>query len=198
MNKKENPRVYLDIELDKKMVGRMTFELFANTCPRTCENFRALCTGEKGNGLSYVGSEFFRVIPKFMAQGGDFTHNSGKGGKSIYGADFADENFIYKHTKRGDLSMANNGKNTNGSQFFVTFGPQPSWNLKYVVFGQLVSGFEVLDKLEAAGTQKGKPTKVYKVFRAGEIIDTPEGSEEEDEEEEEEEEEKKDEKKEEK
>lgn len=164
-----NPRVFLDVSIDNKQAGRIVLELFAASCPRTAENFRALCTGEKGEGLSLAGSPFHRIIPKFMAQGGDFTLGNGKGGRSIYGADFPDENFAHKHAKRGDLSMANAGKNTNGSQFFLTFAPCPALNGKHVVFGQVVQGLEVLDRLEELGTTKGAPKKTAKVFRCGEL-----------------------------
>ena len=126
----------------------MEFELF-NTTPKTSENFRALCTGEKGIGTSnkplcYKGAIFHRIIPGFMCQGGDFTKFNGTGGESIYGPKFEDENFKHRHNGRGLLSMSNCGKNTNGSQFFITFDAFPHLDGRHVVFGRLVSGLDVL------------------------------------------------------
>ena len=157
----ENPKVALDVTIDGKPAGTLTLELFADVVPKTAENFRALCTGEKGVGksgkpLSYAGSPFHRIIPGFMIQGGDFTRGNGTGGESIYGEKFADENFTLKHGGAGTLSMANAGPNTNGSQFFITVAETPWLDGKHVVFGKVVDGMDVLKKMEEQGTRAGQ------------------------------------------
>merc|ERR1719498_2166060 len=159
-----NPKVYFDIEIGGESSGRIIMELFAHVVPKTAENFRALCTGEKGVGklgkpLHYKGSKFHRVIPDFMCQGGDFTAGNGTGGESIYGEKFEDENFEEKHTGPGVLSMANSGPNTNGSQFFLCTKDTPHLDGKHVVFGKVVEGMDVVKAIEAVGSASGSTSK---------------------------------------
>ncbi|EOO03516.1 putative 40 kda peptidyl-prolyl cis-trans isomerase protein [Phaeoacremonium minimum UCRPA7] len=173
--KKARSRVYFDIKIGSKTAGRVVFELYDDVVPKTAENFRALCTGEKGLGksgkpLHYKGSIFHRVIKQFMIQGGDFTEGNGTGGESIYGAKFEDENFNLKHEKPFLLSMANAGPGTNGSQFFVTTVPTPHLDGKHVVFGEVISGKSIIRQIENLTTQSGdKPVQDATIIGCGEL-----------------------------
>ncbi|CAN1133527.1 Peptidyl-prolyl cis-trans isomerase CYP40 [Linum perenne] len=173
------PRCFFDISIDGELEGRILIELYDDIVPKTAENFRALCTGEKGIGaatgvpLHFKGSRFHRVIKGFMIQGGDISAGDGTGGESIYGAKFEDENFEMKHERKGMLSMANSGANTNGSQFFITTTRTPHLDGKHVVFGRVVKGMGVVRSVELVNTAEGdSPTLEAVIADCGEI---PEG-----------------------
>ncbi|KAG7700385.1 hypothetical protein KL930_001073 [Ogataea haglerorum] len=155
-------KTFFDVAAD----GKIVFSLYDDV-PKTAENFRALCTGEKGFG--YKGSIFHRVIPDFMLQGGDFTNFNGTGGKSIYGSKFPDENFNHKHSKPGLLSMANAGPNTNGSQFFITTVPCSWLDGKHVVFGEVVEGYDVVKAIEKLGSGSGATRAKIEITDCGEL-----------------------------
>jgi len=161
------PKVYFDMTANGRQLGRVVMELRADVVPKTAENFRALCTGEKGFG--YAGSTFHRVIPQFMCQGGDFTRHNGTGGKSIYGAKFEDENFQLKHTGAGILSMANAGPNTNGSQFFICTAKTAWLDGAHVVFGKVVEGMSVIKEIESMGSRSGKTSQKIVIQASGEL-----------------------------
>merc|ERR1712136_154257 len=166
-SKMSKPQVFFDITIGGKPAGRIVMELRNDAVPKTCENFRALCTGEKGFG--FKGSKSHRIIPGFMCQGGDFTRGNGTGGKSIYGEKFADENFTQTHTGPGILSMANAGPNTNGSQFFICLA-RTSWlDGKHVVFGRVTSGMEVVKRMEGVGSQGGAVSSQVEIFNCGQL-----------------------------
>ena len=173
-------RAYFDIAIDGKDQGRIVLGLHGNVVPKTVQNFEALCRGDtldKHNNnmpLRYEGSTFHRIIPSFMIQGGDFTRHDGTGGQSIYGTKFADENFQLKHAGVGILSMANAGRHTNGSQFFITTAPTPHLNGRHVVFGVVLEGWEVVKAVEACGSSSGAPQKRVVIVKAGMLDDDKE------------------------
>jgi len=165
-------KCFFDMTLDGKEAGRIVFGLYGNTTPKTAENFRMLCTGEKGNGesgkpLHYAGSAFHRIIPGFMCQGGDFTKGDGTWGESIFGKKFPDENFKALHDREMLLSMANAGEDTNGSQFFITTVATAHLDNKHVVFGEVLEGKEVVTALELVGSPTGTPSSSVVIRDSG-------------------------------
>ncbi|KAL4661054.1 peptidyl-prolyl cis-trans isomerase-like 6 [Arapaima gigas] len=165
--------VYMDVEIDGEPAGRLVFQLFLELCPKTCKNFEALCTGERGllpsdTPLSYKGSVFHRVVPNGWVQGGDISPGSrGNGGESIYGPTFEDESFAVSHNKRGILGMANAGPHSNGSQFYITLQPLPWMDRNYVAFGQTIEGSEVLKRMETISTRNERPVQLCKIVDCG-------------------------------
>ncbi|MEU3574166.1 peptidylprolyl isomerase [Kitasatospora sp. NPDC036755] len=159
--------VFFDITINDEPAGRIVFKLFDEVVPKTARNFRELATGQ--NGFGYAGSGFHRVIPAFMLQGGDFTNHNGTGGKSIYGEKFADENFQLKHDRPGLLSMANAGRNTNGSQFFITTIVTDWLDGKHVVFGEVVEGLDLVKKIEGLGSPSGRTSAKITIAASGEV-----------------------------
>ncbi|XP_041115173.1 E3 SUMO-protein ligase RanBP2-like isoform X2 [Polyodon spathula] len=167
LSMESNPIVYFDISLDGEPIGRITMELFSHIVPKTAENFRALCIGERGFG--FRNSIFHRIIPDFVCQGGDITKQDGTGGRSIYGDKFEDENFDVRHTGPGLLSMANSGRDTNNSQFFITLKKAEHLDFKHVAFGFVKDGMEVVKKMGTLGAKTGKPTKKIVIVNCGQI-----------------------------
>jgi len=173
--------VYLDISIGENPAGRLVFELLADVVPKTCFNFKALCTGECGNScegrkLSYQGSLIHRIVPNGWIQGGDIYNGNGDGGESVHGPFFEDENFAVSHSARGILGMANQGRHTNGSQFYVTLQPTTWMDTKYVAFGKLVEGGALLDQIEALETYNQRPKDDVVITACGLLHETPEGN----------------------
>eukprot|EP01063_Lacrimia_lanifica_P004008 TRINITY_DN1223_c0_g1_i1.p2 TRINITY_DN1223_c0_g1~~TRINITY_DN1223_c0_g1_i1.p2 ORF type:complete len:198 (+),score=56.65 TRINITY_DN1223_c0_g1_i1:58-651(+) len=164
---------WMDLRIEGESPCRVVFELFTDKVPKTCENFRALCTGERGTGLNgtrlhYKGLSFHRVAPLFLVQGGDIVRDNGKGVASIYGKDFGDETYVVPHDRPGVLTMANSGPNTNGSQFCVMLRPAPELDHKHVAFGVVTEGLDYIMKMGRCGTDSGRPTRRITIDDCGE------------------------------
>ena len=169
-----NPRVFLEISIDGEKQGRIIIELFADKVPTTCENFRVLCTGEKGVGrsgakLHYKGCKFHRIIPHFIVQSGDFVKNDGSSNECIYGPKFPDENFVVKHSEPGIVSCANSGRNSNGCQFFITLIKAPWLDGRHVAFGKVVEGMDIVEKIQGCGSSSGSPKQTVEISDCGEL-----------------------------
>lgn len=166
------PKVYINIRAGNSELGQIVIKLYSNIVPKTCENFRVLCSGERGytnNGtkISYKNSIFHRIIPNFMIQGGDIPNGDGTGKLSIYGDSFNDESFEVLHDQVGVVSMANSGPDTNGCQFFITTSPQPQLDGKHVAFGQIIAGIEIINEINELGSNDGTPLVKISVSDCG-------------------------------
>jgi peptidylprolyl isomerase len=164
--KEDRPMTFFDISIDSKLIGRIIFELFSDIVPKTCENFKFLCQNHT-KYESYLNTRIHKIIPDNYIQGGDITRGDGRGGRSIYGDYFEDENFIAKHKIEGLLSMANKGPNTNNSQFIITLFPLPWLDGKHVVFGRVIKGYDVVRKIENCGSENGKVKKNVVISNCG-------------------------------
>ncbi|XP_062954023.1 probable inactive peptidyl-prolyl cis-trans isomerase-like 6 isoform X3 [Cynocephalus volans] len=166
--------VFLDISIDISPIGRLVFELYCDACPKTCKNFQVLCTGKAGYSqsgikLHYKGSIFHRIVRNGWIQGGDIVAGKGDNGESIYGPTFEDENFSIPHNKRGVLGMVNKGRHSNGSQFYITLQATPYLDRKYVAFGQLIEGTEVLKQIELVSTKNERPLHLCRITDSGDL-----------------------------
>jgi len=172
-----NPRVFFDVTIGDTPAGQIVFELFADKCPKTAENFRALCTGENrneiGKRLWYKGCNFHSIIPDWVCVGGDIENNNGTGGLSIYGKFFEDENFDVKHDRPGLLSMMNFKNNTNNSQFVINLKEAPSLDNQNVVFGQVVTGMNTIEKMAKYGSKDGRVSCPIVIAECGQLKNDP-------------------------
>ncbi|XP_064627116.1 uncharacterized protein LOC135487413 [Lineus longissimus] len=176
LNSRKHDFVFMDISIGGEPAGRLVIELFSNDVPKTCENFKCLCTGERGvsehnelesYNLHYKGHLFHRIVPNGWIQGGDIWADRGNGGECVFDEVFEDENFAIKHDRRGIIGMANKGRHTNGSQFYITLQAAPWMNTKYVAFGQVIKGTETLKKIESQETIIERPSKDIRIADCG-------------------------------